>query len=280
MTDLVMRAGTETAAIVPEVWSAKFYDVLEAKLPFVDSVSRDYEGEIKALGDTVRISTIPEFGAAGSLAEDEVASADAVTITSQSLVINTRLYKDFIFTDLAKMQSLEFMDKVRDKAVYSLKKQLEALLVAATVPSAATPDHQISFDSGTTLALADLLEAKELLDGQDVEEEGRKLVCGVAQLNDLFTISGFTSKDFIGGSNPLVSGKISELAVGFEVKSSSELGNVAYCFHPSYMTMAMQSGVNINVYDLGSQGKRAYRVNCDMLLGIKQLDNKRVVGLS
>jgi len=46
------------------------------------------------------------------------------------------------------------------------------------------------------------------------------------------------------------------------------------------MTMAAQQGMNIAEYDLGVEGKRAKRVNCDTLIGIKQLDGLRVVTIS
>ena len=58
------------------------------------------------------------------------------------------------------------------------------------------------------------------------------------------------------------------------------VGNTSYWFHRSFMTMAAQQGLNISVYDLGVEGKRAVRVNIDALIGIKQLDDERVVTLS
>ena len=61
---------------------------------------------------------------------------------------------------------------------------------------------------------------------------------------------------------------------------TSELGNVAYLFHPAFMTMAIQEAMDIKVYDLGVDGQRGHRVNTDLLFGIKQLDSTRVVKLS
>lgn len=36
---------TEVSAIVPEIWSAKFYQVLDERLPFIMSVDKSYEGK-------------------------------------------------------------------------------------------------------------------------------------------------------------------------------------------------------------------------------------------
>src|SRR3970040_1651065 len=105
MADQIMRASTEMSAIVPEAWSARFYDVLLASLPFSGLIDNSYEGEIKDLGDIVNISSIPEFATGNDLAEDQRNDAEAVTITGQQLTINSRVAKDFIVTRLATLQS-------------------------------------------------------------------------------------------------------------------------------------------------------------------------------
>lgn len=278
--DSIMTKATNLSVIVPQVWSANYYDVLLAGIAFNSLVDDSYEGEIQKLGDTVNISTFPEFDDAVELDEDAKAEASAITVERQQLVINKRVVKDFIITDLALLQSLPAMDKLRDLAIYSIAKKIQANIIADTVPSASAPDHQIAYDSGTTLALADLLEAKELLDDQDVPMSDRHLVVGSAQLNDIFNITGFTSSDFITAGSPLTSGELPPALLGFAPHFTTVVGNVAYLFHRSYFTMAAQKGVGVKEYDLGVTGVRAARVNVDTLYGQKQLDNKRVVTIS
>lgn len=280
MTDQVMTSSVHTAAIVPELWSAKYYEVLLARLPFVGSISTDYEEEIKALGDVVNISSVPEFSDADDLAEDAAGDADAITITGQQLTINKRTFKDFIVTKKSQLQSLAFMDKVRDKAVFAIMKKVNADIIVTSVPSTSAPDHQIAFDSGTTYALADMLEGKELLDLQDVPDDGRIQLMGGRQWNDLFNITGFTSRDFIPAGSPNATASFTTPLLGFASDWTTELGNEVFQFHPLYLTMAMQQGLNVSVFDLGVMGKRADRVNSDILWGLKQLDNKRVVKIS
>lgn len=280
MADALMRASTELDAIVPEVWSSKFYDVLLENLPFASLISKDYEGEVGNLGDTVRIPSMPEFDEASELAEDGRSDAQAVTVTSQSLVINKRYVKDFIITNLAQVQSIPHMDKVRDLAIFSIQKKIQSAIIALIVPNAATPDHAIAYDSGTTLALADILEAKELKDAQDVPTANRHMVLGSAQVNDLFNITGFMSSDFISAGSPLQSGELPSSLLGYMPHFASGAGNVAYLFHSSFFTMAAQRGMSVSMYDLGVDGKRAMRVNVDWLGGFRQLDGLRVVTLS
>lgn len=277
MADQVMKTSAELSVLVPQIWSRKYYDVLLAELPFNSIISRDYEGEIQALGDTVKISTFPEFSDADEVAEDQRVDADSITVTQQSLVINKRVAKDFIITNKALLQSLPAMDKLRDLAIYSIQKKIQATIIASIVPNASAPDHSIAFDSGTTLALADLLEAKELLDNQDVPMSDRNLVVGAAQLNDIYNITGFTSSDFLISGAPLQTGELPAALLGFMPHFTSVVGNVVYLFHSSFMTIAAQQGLAVNEYDLGVDGKRARRVNLDTLYGLKQLDGLRVV---
>lgn len=280
MPDVITTAGTHTAAIIPEIWSRRFYEILKDKLPFIDSVSTDYQGEITSLGNIINIASVPEFSAAAELAEDAAGSADAVTITSQQLVINKRTYKDYLVTDLAQIQSIPFMDQLRDRAIFAIQKRMQAVILAAIVPSAAAPDHQISYTAGTTLALADILAAKELLDTQNVPEDRRICVVGAAQYNDLFNITGFVSRDFIPAGSPLTSGAIATPVCGFEIKMTNVVSTTSYFFHPSFMSMAIQKEINVGDFDQRVNGTRGTRVTIDVLWGLKQLDNKRVVSIA
>lgn len=277
MADQVMTKSVELDGITPELWSAAFYPTLLERMPFNGSVARDYEGEISALGDIVNINSFPQFDLAQEILEDEKADADSVTASKQQLTINKQLVKDYIITKRALIQSLDAQNALRDLAMHSIMKKMQQIIIAETVPSAAAPDHQIAYDSGTTLALADILEAKELLDNADVEEMGRKMIVGAAQYNDLFNITGFTSRDFIPAGSPLTSGAIATPVMGFEFDWTSEAGTTSYFFHPLYQTLAVQQSPAVNVYDLGQEGRRATRVNMDVLFGVKQLSNLRVV---
>lgn len=279
--DQPMTAATELAAAIPEMWSAAFYPTLKEKMVFADSIAMDYQGEISALGDTVNITSFPQFDLASEIEEGEAVSAEAVTAQGIQLVINKQLAKDFIITRKAEIQSLPVMNALRDLALHAILKKMQSIIIAAIVPSASAPDHAIAYDSGTTLGLADILEAKELLDNADVEEFGRQMILGAAQYNDLFNITGFTSKDFLPGQDsPLSAGAVTLPVLGFNVRWTSEVGNTAYLFHPIFMQMAVQQAPTPTVHDLGVIGKRGMRVNMEVLFGVKQASNLRVVTIS
>lgn len=280
MADQVITKGAEVTVLVPQKWSQRYYDVLLAELPFSGLISKDYEGEISNLGDTVKISTIPEFDEATELPEADRNDADAVTATQQSLLINRRVVKDFIVTNLASLQAIPFVDKLQELAIYSIQKKIQALIISLTVPNASAPDHSIAYTSGTVMALADILAAKRLLDAQNVPMSDRHIVMGSSQLNDIFNITGFTSSDFVASGAPLASGQLPAQLVGFMPHMTTVVGNTSYFFHTSYMTMAAQQGMAVKEFDLGVDGRRAKRINVDTLIGIKQLDGLRVVSIS
>ena len=275
--DQVMTAATELDALRPEVWSASFYPTLLEALPFNDSVARSYEGDIKQLGDIVNITSFPQFSDAQSVQEGEKVDAEGITAANTQLTVNQMLVKDFIVTDLAQIQTIDASNALRDLAFHAILKKMQAYIISLIVPSASSPDHSIAFDSGTTLGLADILEAKELLDNADVPDDGsRNMILGAAQWNDIFNITGLTSRDFVSGVS-MESGSLPARVLGFMPKMTSEAGNVSYLFHPIFMQVAVQRGLSVKVYDMGGQGYRQARVNCTMLFGAKQVSNLRVV---
>lgn len=277
MNNIVMKTDNQLSAITPEIWSRRYYDVLLAALVFRDSISDDYEGDIQNLGDTVNVSQFPEFSDADVIAEGQANDADSVSVNQIQLVINKRVAKDFIISNKAMTQSLPAMDKLKELAGYSIMKKIEKELIALIVPSASAPDHQIAYDSGTTLALADILEGKELLDAADVPLSDRIMIMGPAQLNDIFAIQGFTSSDFIVSGAPLQTGELPPALLGFQPRYTSLAGDTTYLFHRSFMQIAAQRGMSVVEYDLGVNGVRGVRVNSDTLLGYKQFADDRVV---
>lgn len=271
---------TEMAAAIPEVWSSKFYDVLLAQLPMNESVAREYEGEINNLGDQVNVTQVPEFDDASELAEGAKNDAEGVTLSTIALIINKMLVKDFMITKRSMIQSIDVMNKLRDLAIYSIAKKMQSNIFNDIVPSASAPDHTIAYTTGTTLALADILAAKELLDTADVPSAGRSMVVGAAAFNDIFLITGFQSSDFVSNANGLSSGQVNMPLLGFDFKWTTEAGTVSRFFHNSFYQIAVQQVPVVEVFNRGVDGERAIRVNVTALYGQKQFDGKRVVTVS
>jgi hypothetical protein len=269
---------TELAAVIPETWSANFYPTLLQNIVFADSIARDYEGEIAGLGDTVNVTNFPEFGGAKAISENEVVEAVSIVAGNTQLIIDQLTALDYVVTLRAQKQSLEHANALRELAMHAILKKMQSLIIADIAPSTSAPDHTISYASGTTLALADILSARKLLDAQSVPDDGKRvLVTGTNQWNDMYNITGFTSRDFIPVGNPLVDGKMSPQVLGFNPKMTAAVSNTTYAFHPIFMQLAVQMQPLVEVFNTGATGLRGLRVNTTVLWGKKQFSNLRVV---
>lgn len=278
--DEQMTVDTEFSAVVPEIWSTSWYPTLLQKLPWNASVGRDQEKQIQALGDTLNITTFPQFGEATDLPEGARNNAQKITLGTSQLLVNTQTVQDFIVTKRAERQSLDVQQKIMELAFYSIMKKMQKNIIAAVSPSTSAPDHVIPYDSGTTLALADWIEAKDLLDEQDVNEMGRIAILDTAQYNDLFNIAGFMSRDFVPNSDAMSQGMITTPVLGFQVKSTSVAEDACHFFSPEFLQLAVQEEPVPELFNLGVDGQRAKRVNMTVLYGIKQVDSTRVVKIA
>jgi len=278
MADVFHTGTVHLTAIRPEIWAASFEQTLKEALPFNDLIARDYQGTISALGDIVNISLFPQFAAATVMAnEDDHQDAAAITVSTVQLNINKMIVQDFVVTDKAKIQTLEHANMLKDLAFFSIMKEMQAQIIAIIAPAVA---NAISYDVGTTLALADLLEAKELLDTGLVPLEGRKLVLDMPQLNDLWGITGFLSRDYIPTGSPLTTGQMPQTILGSELRATTEASAVTYNFHPSFAQVAVQKALGVEVFNLGVTGYRGVRTNCSLLMGTVQVYDDRVVSIS
>lgn len=272
-----MTVDSEFSAVVPEVWSATWYPTLLERLPWASSIGRDYEKDIQALGDTCNITTFPQFPEARDLPEGMKNDAQKITLGNAQLLINKQTVQDFIVTARSERQGLEVQQKLMDLAFFSIMKKMQKNIIAIVAPSTATPDHVIPYSSGTTMGLADWIEVKGLLDDQNVGEQGRKAILDSPQLNNLFNISGFMSRDFVANSAAMQTGVINTPVLGFEVLWTTVADGVASFFSPEFLQMAVQENPVPKIFDLGGSGERAKRVNMTVLYGIKQVDSVRVV---
>ena len=275
--DEQMLVDAEFSAVVPEIWSTSWYPTLLERMPWAGSIGRDYEKDIQALGDTVNITIFPQFPEARDLPEGQRNDAQKITLGNSQLLINKQTVQDFIVTARSEKQGMDVQTKLMDLAFFSIMKKMQKNIIAAVAPSAAAPDHVVPYASGTTLGLADWIEVKGLLDAQNVNEQGRKAILDSPQLNNLFNISGFMSRDFVPTSQAMQTGAIATPVLGFEVLWTTVADGVSTFFSPEFLQIAVQENPSPKIFDLGGDGQRAKRVNMTVLYGIKQVDNLRVV---
>lgn len=278
MADAIITAAGTTTAIVPEMWSSVFTQNLSASVVYNPLIRRDYEGDISAMGDTVNMPTIADVTAL-NLADGAKGDASTISASVTALVINKRAYVDFLVSSEAKLQSVPFTDNLRDLGVAALARKIQADIITAIAPSTSAPDHTIAYDTANTLADADLLEIMDLEKTANWPETGRHMITGGAQYNDLLGISKFYDKTLAGVTN-ISSGETLAPVYGHAIKWTTANGNSTHLFHDTFMQMAIQQALNIAVFDPGVNGQRGFRINMDILYGIKQVHSDRVITLS
>jgi hypothetical protein len=277
MADQLTSSGGSNSAIVPEIWSANFQDNLRNADVLSPILRHDYENEIQSLGDTVNIPSIPDVTAT-DLAEGAVGETVSSTATTTPLAINTMTSVDFKITTQAQLQSVAFIDELEKRALSAIQLKMQSNAFALISPSTATPDHVIAYDSASTLADADLLEALDLEVAANWPDNADKyLVTGGLQRNDLVNISKFYDKDTNDGDAPSITGQILAPIYGHNVRWSGAAGTTTYLFLSDFMQIAVQRGLTMKLYDIGVNGERGYRLNIDVLYGIKQMHNDRVI---
>ncbi len=279
MANQIILATGDAAAIVPEIWSGLFTSNLNDAIVLNSLISRDYENEIKNLGDIVKIPSIGDV-VAQNLPEGAAGQSQGISASTQDLTINKRSYVDFEITDQAQLQAVSFTEKIRTLAFAAIMRLMQDDLFSDVVPSTSAPDHTIDFDSGTTLADADLLEILDLAEDANWPAEGRHLVVGPRQKNDVLAITKFVDKDTNLGSSPTASGQITEPIYGDAFAWTTAAGAQAFKFHESFMQMAVQKELQVKLFDKGVTGERSDRLNIDILWGNRQVHNDRVIVLS
>ena len=276
MADQLTSSGGTQSAITPEIWSTNFQDNLRNADVLSPIIRHDYEGEIQGPGDTVHIPSVPDVTAT-DLNEGAAGEATSSTASVTDLVINTMTHVDFKITTQAQLQSIEFIDELEKRAMSAIQLKMQANMFSAISPSTSSPDHVISYDGASTLADSDLLEVLDLETTANWPVDGKWLVTGGAQYNDLLNIAKFYDKDTNAGDSPSVTGQVIAPVYGHRVRWTGAAGTTTYMFHDSFMQVAVQRGLNMSLHDIGVNGERGFRLNIDVLYGIKQLHNDRVV---
>lgn len=90
---------------IPEIWSARLLDHLNKVHVYANLMNRDYEGEIKAYGDTVHINQISDITVTDYDGTDFAAKPQELDSAEQTLVIDQAKAFNFQIKDIDNAQS-------------------------------------------------------------------------------------------------------------------------------------------------------------------------------
>ena len=165
---------------IPEVWSARLLEHLDKVHVYANLMNRDYEGEIRAFGDTVHINQV------GAITISDYTGADLSTpeeldSTMQDLAIDKAKYFNFQIKDVDNAQSNpKLVDAAMQRASYGMNdvidQYLASLLVSGVDAGNILADDSKAVTPTSATAYDYLVDLSVKLDEANVPMPGRWVV--------------------------------------------------------------------------------------------------------
>src|SRR5256885_16922719 len=91
-------------SFIPEIWADSMIVALRKNLVFGNLFNTDYEGEITAFGDTVRIGAISQETISNYVKDTDITAPQALTDAQTVLTISQAKSYNFLIDDVDKAQ--------------------------------------------------------------------------------------------------------------------------------------------------------------------------------
>lgn len=214
---------------IPTVWAARLLAALDKALVYgqANVVNRDYEGEIKQAGNTVKIASIGDVVVDDYTKDTDIGDPQTLTDEEQTLLINNSKYFNFYVDNIDRAQmNVNVLDEAMRRSAYALRDIADNFL-AATMDAAVPAGNKIGSTTTPKVPTKDdayeyLVDLGVLLDENNVPTEGRFVVVpawfhGLMLKDERFVKSGTQS-----GERRLKNGEVGE-AAGFSILKSNNV---------------------------------------------------------
>lgn len=202
---------------IPEVWSAELLTALETSLVYgaPGVVNRDYEGDIRAAGDTVRITSISDPEIDDYVAGTTVITPQPLTTAQRTLVVDQAKYFSFEVDDVDARQALPgVLTEGTSRAGYRLRDAADSFLAAKFVAGvqAANVIASTTIDpapaTGEVTAYEGLVRLAQKLDEADVPDMGRWAIVPAWFYSQLLLDERFTDAGARGEASAALNGQV------------------------------------------------------------------------
>jgi len=142
-------SGQANSYFLPAIYSKKVLNFFRKASVAEAITNTDYEGEISAFGDSVRIIKEPVISVS-SYTRGSNTTATKLTDQEVNLVVDTANAFKFIVDDIeTSMSHVNFKEVAASSAAYALRDAFDAAVIAAGFAglSASSPDHIIGADA-------------------------------------------------------------------------------------------------------------------------------------
>lgn len=218
---------------IPTIWSARLLRNLEKSLVYGQAgvVNRDYDGEIREAGDTVRINTLGPVTVGNYAKNNNMAAPETLNDASQVLVIDQSRYFNFQIDDIdAAQQRPKVMDQAMRNAAYALADVADQFLAGRMWPDVPAANRQgavggpviVGFGAAELNPYVALMLAGVDLDEANVPRAGRWAIVPPWFHAYLLMDSRFVASGADAADSRAVNGLIGR-AAGFNVYMSNNV---------------------------------------------------------
>ncbi len=213
---------------IPTVWSARLLENLRKSLVYGQTgvVNRDYEGDIRDVGDTVRINAIGAITVSDYTKNMDITAPEVLQDASLLLRIEKAKYFNFAVDDIDRVQQRpKVMDAAMREAAYALRDAADQYIAAQMVAEAGVflgSDASPNVLDTAAKAYELLVSIGVELDEQNVPRAGRWVVVppwvyGLFLKDDRFVKAGTAQSDQV-----LANGEVGR-AAGFMILESNNV---------------------------------------------------------
>lgn len=216
---------------IPTIWAARLLQNMHKAQVFGALVNRDYEGDIRQAGDTVKIGGIGAISISPYAKNSTSLSWQTLADASQSLLIDQAKYFAFKVDDVDQAQTRpKLMDEAMREAGYAVSDTIDSY-IAGLYASAATTNKvgsdggsakTIGYGSGEIDPYKQIVDMGVLLTENNVPSEGRWAVLPAWYEGMLRKSSSFVANPSGVTGQSMVNGSIGRIA-GFDVYVSNNV---------------------------------------------------------
>jgi hypothetical protein len=218
------------ANFIPQVWAASFLDNLLDAHVIANVVNRDFEGDIKAAGDTVRINSIGPITITPYVRNTTVLSHQRLTGANQTMVVDQSPSFDFEVDDLDKAQIKgSVLAAATKQASWSMAEVVDldlGVVIQASVPTASTNTRAaatVGVGAGDEDAFEILVDLRVLLDKTNTPRNDRWCIVPPDYVGALLKDPRFSSFGTSQNLSTALTGDFMQTMVGMKLYVSNNL---------------------------------------------------------
>ena len=218
---------------IPTVWAARLLAALEKSLVYgqANVSNRDYEGEIREAGNTVKIASIGDVTIGDYEKDTDISAPEILTDSDQTMLIDQSKYFNFYVDSIDRaQQNVNVLDEAMLRSAWALRERADTFL--ASVMDAGVPaGNRIGSTAIPKVPTKDdayeyLVDLGVLLDEANVPLEGRFVIIPAWYHGLLLKDERFVKAGTFQSDAALANGQVGN-AAGFRILKSNNVPNLA-----------------------------------------------------